>query len=264
MGDGWIKISRKISEHWLWDDAERLKWWIDLLLLANWDDGKVLVGATLQEVKRGQAIISTRGLCSRWAKRGEDGQALSTPSLKRVQAFLEMLELDGIITRDMRKHQITVLTICNYERYQASEPQGGNTCGNTCGNTYKEYKNNKENNIIEKTSKKENPQKPKRTQAEKHHHAKQVLLTDAEHDKLVAKYGEDATAWMIEKLNGYKIASGRAYKSDYQAILNWVVERWQQEQTKQASNGISQQNNGNRRRNVKVTATEADEYKTPF
>lgn len=31
---GWIKISRKINEHWLWEDANKLKWWIDLLLMA--------------------------------------------------------------------------------------------------------------------------------------------------------------------------------------------------------------------------------------
>ena len=39
---GWIKISREIEDHWLWQDAERLRWWIDMLFMASWEDKKVI------------------------------------------------------------------------------------------------------------------------------------------------------------------------------------------------------------------------------
>ena len=28
--DGWIKLHRKIIEHWIWKDPEKLKWWLDM------------------------------------------------------------------------------------------------------------------------------------------------------------------------------------------------------------------------------------------
>lgn len=60
-------------------------------------------------------------------------------------------------------------------------------------------------------------------EAEKHHYAPCVMLTEAEYGKLVEAHGEDGAAWMVKKLDDYKAASGRTYKSDYRAILNWVV-----------------------------------------
>lgn len=131
MGEGWISISRGIREHWIWQDSDRLKWWLDLLLLASWKDEKVLLGGRLRVLRRGQAVISVRSLRNRWAKRDKDGRVIERPGLNRVMGFLQMLEEDGMIVRDLSEHKNTILTICNYERYQS----GGNTCGNTLGNT---------------------------------------------------------------------------------------------------------------------------------
>ena len=60
-------------------------------------------------------------------------------------------------------------------------------------------------------------------EVEKHHYAPCVMLTESEYGKLVEAHGEDGAAWMVKKLDDYKAASGRTYKSDYRAILNWVV-----------------------------------------
>ena len=35
---GWIKIHRKIIDHWIWADSKRFKWWLDILLLTNHSD----------------------------------------------------------------------------------------------------------------------------------------------------------------------------------------------------------------------------------
>lgn len=53
-----------------------------------------------------------------------------------------------------------------------------------------------------------------------------VFLTQVEHDKLLAKHGEVALQWMLEKLNNSKGSTGRKYKSDYCAILNWVEDAY--------------------------------------
>ena len=46
-GAGWIKVSRTIQEHWVWDEKPFSKGqaWIDLLLLAKHSDEKFWTGA---------------------------------------------------------------------------------------------------------------------------------------------------------------------------------------------------------------------------
>ena len=72
-------------------------------------------------------------------------------------------------------------------------------------------------------------QKPK---PEKTKYADFVSLTNDEYSSLVAKLGEEGTRRCIEILDNYKGATGKKYKSDYRAILNWVVERYEEEQRK--------------------------------
>jgi len=52
-----------------------------------------------------------------------------------------------------------------------------------------------------------------------------VSMTNAEYDALVERFGESDTKVMIEILDNYKGSSGRTYKSDYRAILSWVVHK---------------------------------------
>jgi hypothetical protein len=64
----------------------------------------------------------------------------------------------------------------------------------------------------------------------KKEYAELVLLSENEYSKLTDKYGEIAVKRMIEILDNYKGANGKKYTSDYKAILNWVVERYEKEQ----------------------------------
>lgn len=63
----------------------------------------------------------------------------------------------------------------------------------------------------------------------KKHYAETVLMTESEYKNLVERYSEEGARWMITKLDNYKAARGMVYKSDYRAILNWVVKEWQKE-----------------------------------
>lgn len=69
------------------------------------------------------------------------------------------------------------------------------------------------------------PPKPK---VKKNPYADNVRMTEAEYTKLVDEHGEPATKEMIDILNNYKAAKGTKYKSDYHAILNWVVTRYRE------------------------------------
>ena len=135
---GWIKISRSISSHWIWDDEKKLKMWIDLLLMANFTDKKTSSGFNLVECKRGQFITSLGKLSSRWRVCRE-----------AVRSFLTMLEKDTMVnTQSTSKY--TQITICNYDKYQIQEHTDhttDHTAKQTLPDTTKESKESKELNI---------------------------------------------------------------------------------------------------------------------
>ena len=114
---GWIKISRDIVNHWVYKNEKWRCWWIDLLLMASWQDEEILYEGCKVEVKRGQVFASVRNLAKRW-----------NANETAVFRFLQRLEDEGMIsrsyndvkhqTKQLVKHQVKHLTICNYEAYQ--------------------------------------------------------------------------------------------------------------------------------------------------
>lgn len=61
-----------------------------------------------------------------------------------------------------------------------------------------------------------------------------VSLTQEEHDKLTTAHGEDKVKRIIETLDNYKGSNNRKYASDYRAILNWVVDRVDEDDAKKS------------------------------
>jgi len=66
-----------------------------------------------------------------------------------------------------------------------------------------------------------------------------VSMTNDEYKSLVAKLGEAGTRRCIEILDNYKGANGKKYKSDYRAILNWVITRYEEEKSNYSKNSTS-------------------------
>ena len=87
------------------------------------------------------------------------------------------------------------------------------------------------------------PKRKKKTDDDpnKKKYAEFVSMEEREYQSLVDKYGEKAAEKLIELLDNYKGSSGKTYKSDYRAILNWVVDKAQKEYPKLfvAQNGTS-------------------------
>ena len=89
---GWIKVHRDITKHWIFQDAEKFKWWMDLLIMASYEDDKLLVGDNLVTLKRGQLSVSLSFLSTRWRR-----------SKETVLNFLKLLESDRMIERKSEK-----------------------------------------------------------------------------------------------------------------------------------------------------------------
>ena len=107
---GWIAVDRKIFDNLIWkndDPFDRRSAWIDLLLLVNHADNKVLINGKVEIVKRGQWITSILFLAQRWRW-----------SRTKTKAFLKMLESEGMIRLDVQAKKKTIITITNYSKYQ--------------------------------------------------------------------------------------------------------------------------------------------------
>ncbi|MCL6611199.1 MAG: helix-turn-helix domain-containing protein [Peptococcaceae bacterium] len=81
------------------------------------------------------------------------------------------------------------------------------------------------------SKKRKQPKKPDKP--EKIKYAEFVHMAADEYNTLLAKLGsEDRVRRCIEILDNYKGASGKKYKSDFRAILTWVIDRLEEEEQK--------------------------------
>lgn len=62
-------------------------------------------------------------------------------------------------------------------------------------------------------------------------YAECVFLTPEEYNTLCSHYGATGAARMVEILDNYKGSTGKEYIDDNRVIKNWVIKRWQEEQS---------------------------------
>ena len=137
---GWIKLHRKIRDNWIWEDPEKLRAWLDILLMANREDKAVPFNGKIITIKKGQKLTSIYKLAERWGW-----------SRHRVQRFLSLLKEDNMCTADGSTGG-TIITVVNWDFYQMVRTTVGPTNdttveptdGPTVGPQTRIYKNNKE------------------------------------------------------------------------------------------------------------------------
>lgn len=125
---GFFKVDRQIFDHWLWEDKPFSKGqaWIDLIGLANYEDGKATYQGEVIECERGTVYRSFTYLAARWGW-----------SRKKVKSFIGTLESDGMVTTKVTTHRTTI-TLVNYGKFQ--------DWGTTKGTTEEQQKNSKGSN----------------------------------------------------------------------------------------------------------------------
>lgn len=82
----WIPLWRKIRKHWLWEDADDLRAWVDILMMANHRDSVFRFRGHLHPMRRGQVAMTYKALAERngWSR-------------NRVRTFLARLEAEGAL-----------------------------------------------------------------------------------------------------------------------------------------------------------------------
>lgn len=111
--EGWIKLHRCVRSNWVWNDKpfNRGSAWLDLLMLVNHQDKKIIFNGTLTNVEKGSCITSLRKLSERWGW-----------SISKTKRFFEQLQDEKMLSfkSDTKK---TLVTIENWDLYQCSETE---------------------------------------------------------------------------------------------------------------------------------------------
>ena len=104
--EGFICISRGITAHWIWSNPVLFQRWVWMILTANYDNREVAFCGHRVSLQRGQLAVNLAYLSKLWHI-----------SSQAVSKFLVKLEVDGMVSRSV-DDKVTVITICNYDRYQ--------------------------------------------------------------------------------------------------------------------------------------------------
>ncbi|HDY68215.1 MAG TPA: hypothetical protein ENH85_10520 [Candidatus Scalindua sp.] len=122
MKQGYVKLHRKIQDHWTWNNPHYHRAWNYLVMRANHKSNSILLGDHLVEVKRGQLVTSIAHLSE-----------IFEMSPKRTRTFLKRLVNEGMIVKESTPNW-SKITICNYDVYQV-QGQAEDTQGAHKGHT---------------------------------------------------------------------------------------------------------------------------------
>ena len=102
----WIKLFRDVNKHWIWQNSDYLKWWLDILLEVNHAPAKVVINNKIYDCNRGEKLYSLDTWANRWGT-----------NKSKVRRFLQLLQNDNMIVIKSET-QTTRLTVCKYNTYQ--------------------------------------------------------------------------------------------------------------------------------------------------
>lgn len=102
----WIKLFRDINKHWIWQNSDYLKWWLDILLEVNHAPAKVVINNKIYDCNRGEKLYSLDTWAHRWGT-----------NKSKVRRFLQLLQNDNMIVLKSET-QTTRLIVCKYDTYQ--------------------------------------------------------------------------------------------------------------------------------------------------
>lgn len=201
---GWIKLHRKLKDSHIFQNEKLLKVFIWCLLKANHAKREKQIGRQTIELEPGQFIFGRK-------------KAALELDMKSSTAwdYMKVLESNNVI--DIKSNnKFSLVSLVNWAVYQVTDE-------NSDSKHDSKY-NNRPTTGRQQTDTDKNDKECIKND-KKIIYADFVSMTETEYQKLVGEHGEPATKKMIEVLDNYKGSKGKKYKSDYRAILNWVVDR---------------------------------------
>lgn len=216
MTQGWIKLHRKLEENWIWEDAEKLRAWVDFLFRANHKDAEIAIGNVLIKVPRGSFVCSQRKLQQHlgWGR-------------AKLEGFLSLLKQAHMATYKST-HQYTHIYLTNYDTYQDKEQTDQHMKKHTDQHstsaqpahepaTNKNEKNEK--NLLELAA----PEKEiKDPLEERVTLAPGLTMTRKQSKALIEEFGLEACRYYKPICSDWLLANGKKKKDAAAFMRNWI------------------------------------------
>lgn len=150
---GWIKLHRKILNHWVADEPECLAVWVRLLIEANHTTTKRLFNGRMIDIERGQLLFGLQRFTQK-----------SGVSIAKLRRYMRLFEAEGMIDRQ-KDNKYSLITITCYEDFQDSTGKEHSNVTQTSSKEqhYKNVKNVKNDNNMNVVSKDTTTKKPNGT-----------------------------------------------------------------------------------------------------
>jgi DNA-binding transcriptional regulator YhcF (GntR family) len=196
--EGYIKLHRKMLENAIFYKPDYYQVWCYILLKVSHKDTSFIWNNQRKDMKKGSAIFSQKEMA--------DTFKVSISKINRILNYLKTENQIEVKT----SNKYTEIQVVRWEEYQESLENGNQT-----------------------ETKRKTTRKPAETiKNDKNIYRANVLLLEAEFNKLVELHGLDFTNKCLDELGDYKARSGKTYKEDYLAILKWVIGKVQKENPK--------------------------------
>ena len=151
VDSGWIKLHRAMLDGPIIQHAGMLQVWIYCLLRANWEPRRIMVQGSLTpiQIERGEFVTGRTSLhAALYPDKHEDNPVAST-----VWRWLEALERMECLKLQAVRNRCSIVTICNYNTYQARDDEPCATdaqpVNNQCATDAQPVRTNKNKTIQE-------------------------------------------------------------------------------------------------------------------
>lgn len=245
--NGYFKLHRELFCKPIWTNStiEQQVILITLLAMANWQSVETEIDGEVIKLMPGQFIASVEDIRKRINK-----PEITTKKIRGANERFGKLGFLANVRASKRANAKSIISIVNWRLYQYESLDEGKQDGERKGNEranekpiegklliYKNYKELEEINNTARTHEqtkneivvnRKNKTQTTPTEA-KVSFAEFVSMTNAEYQALIdnPRLGnQTAVNECINLLDNYKGASGKKYKSDYRAILTWVIDRY--------------------------------------
>lgn len=222
---GYIGIDRGLRDHWIYQDAEYLKVWMEMLFLARFSEEPhaELIDGEIITVKYSEFIYGR----IKWSERLKVTE-------QRLRTLIKKLKTEQMIEVVSEHRKCTLYRMTNYSKFnQQSNQQSDHTQQGISGSANQQNDQQlttsqpaaNQQLTTKEESNKVNKVKKVKEEVIKEIYAEKVSLSIPEYEKLIIKYGNEENAKLaIEKLSNYKCSKKTNYTSDYHVLIGWVFD----------------------------------------